>query len=366
MFTMRKIWIVLGLLLALGAISFWARRNESALRQAKEIEQRAVETRALSFSYRHGRMYQGDPFESSFIGGLVVSGYWRHLRPLAPAQEKVITRLDELIRDATDQTSEAVADYLDTNPADYEEFTARVQARRARTRHHAERMVLTGLLTEPQVAFVMQQYLSSSSGVGRAYVLGDEHVQDLLGLTAAQKKAMVRVGKEEGRQSPSIKETFVVDQQAKDAYKTLQLARMKRMEEGAMNVLTPGQREKWERLTAPHPLPAMPPDLPAIPEAELARFKVESVSPVFRFLAEKGGNLALTEAQKDLLKRLDEITRQGLYWISLRDPQGPPPAAVDRAARTGDEFVKHAELVALSGILTEKQAEMVRAAIPQR
>ena len=58
---------------------------------------------------------------------------------------------------------------------------------------YAERMVVLGLLTEPQAAVVMQHYLSGGSDGSRPYYLHNENVQQMLGMTAAQKEELIKV-----------------------------------------------------------------------------------------------------------------------------------------------------------------------------
>jgi hypothetical protein len=131
----------------------------------------------------------------------------------------------------------------------------------------------------------------------------------------------------------------------------------------ALNVLTPSQREVWSRLTAARSLPAKPPNLPAPSEAEAARIRIREVSPVFRVLNEKADAFKLSDAQKKLLNRLEEITRVGLQWVTLRKSKDAAPTAADQVSKASADFVKQAEQIALFGILTEKQAEQVEFAI---
>lgn len=134
------------------------------------------------------------------------------------------------------------------------------------------------------------------------------------------------------------------------------------MKEEALEILTPNQRETWAKLTAPRTLPANPPEMPAPSEAATAAIKVDEASPVFHLLAERAEALQLSDAQKKLLKTLDEVTQEGLYWISLKNRQTDPSAA-DRVSQSRAEFLKEAEQVALLGILTEKQASQLQSAV---
>jgi hypothetical protein len=309
----------------------------------------------VSWDYRHRRAFRVDPYEDGLIGGLTQNHWWRNwLGPLAPAQASAINKLDVLIAEALDHAFLAAADYMDTNPPDYLEFAGRLQRRLHETRRHAERMVALGLLTEPQAALVMQKYLTGSN---RLVGLYDENVQELLGMTASQKEQLVKIGREATRRDgllgddPNLKTAADVGQ----AYAAIR----KEAEEAAMNVLTRRQRKIWSRLTTAPVLPAKPPDLPAPSEAEAARIKIKDVSPVFRVLADKADAFKLSDPQKKFLRRLEEITRDGLYWISLRKSKD----AQDQVSKARAEFVKQAELVAIFGILTDKQAEQLQAAM---
>ncbi len=162
---------------------------------------------------------------------------------------------------------------------------------------------------------------------------------------------------------------WTVDPKEQQYVREQMAANAKQMEEEAIRVLTPSQREMLSRLAAARSLPAKPPDLPALSAAEAARSKIEDLSPLFRVLAEKADAFALSDPQKKLLNRLEEVTRDGLFWISRRNSQDAAPPAdagkvrADRGPSASAEFVKQAELVALFGILTEKQAEQVQSAI---
>ena len=320
------------------------------------VEARACETKARSWGFRHRHAFTSDNYEGSLIGGLVENGHWAKSLPLAPAQASAITKLDVLVRDAGDRAAGVAADYMDTNPPDYQEYNARLGGRLSETLRHAERMVSLGLLTEAQAAFVLYDYTSDDNHL---YVLSDKNVQDLLGMTASQNKELDKVGDAANRRE-ALLNLWSVDPIEQEYVRTVMTANEKRMNAEALNVLTPSQRKIWDGFTAKRSLPAKPPEMPAPSEAEAVRIKIEDVSPVFRILAEKADAFGLSDPQKKLLNRLKEITREGSFWISLRNSKDGAPTPADRAASA--EFVKQAEQVALFGILTEKQAEQVESA----
>ncbi len=209
-------------------------------------------------------------------------------------------------------------------------------------------MVALGLLTEPQAAFVMQRHLTNGLTGSRLYPLRDENVQELLDMTASQLNDLEKVAAEANRREAPLN-LWLTDPKEQQTVRLAMEANAKWLDEAAMNVLTPDQRATWSRLAAERHLPATPPDLPAPSAADAARIKVDEVSPVFRALTEKADDIKLSEKQRKLLDGLKEITREGLFWIGRSN------------SKNAGEFVKQAEQVALLGVLTEKQAELVSA-----
>jgi hypothetical protein len=99
-----------------------------------------------------------------------------------------------------------------------------------------------------------------------------------------------------------------------------------------------------------------------IPE-ESAVLKLLSAEPQFR--------VSITRYQGRLVRDLVEITREGVYWIGLDAPNRRPDgtASAEDAARIRkrcEEFVGHAEQVALLGILSEEQAQWVQQALAEQ
>ncbi len=271
--------------------------------------------------------------------------WWSEGLPLAPAQAAAIKKLDALIREAADQAALSAADYLDTHPPDAQDLLIRLNQRLLQTLAHGERMAAAGLLTDPQAAWVTQRYLSSN---GHLHVLYDENVQQLLGITADQRKQLATVA-EEANQREGLLNLWTVKPAEQEYVRTVMEANEKRMNQEALDVLTPAQHELWARLTAPRTLPATPPDLAAPSEAEASRIRITDASPVFRILADKADVIQLSTQQKKLLKSLEEVTQEGLYWISLRD------AGLKDEAAARSAFVGQAEQIVLTGILTENQ-----------
>jgi beta-lactamase regulating signal transducer with metallopeptidase domain len=322
-------------------------------------EEEKVNLAAIQWGLRNRHAFTSDSYEDSLIGGLVENGWWSSSLPLAPAQARAIKKLDELIRDAGDHAALNLADYLVTSPSDHKALIAGLDRRLRESLRHGERMAALGLLTEPQAAFVLYRH---TSGSNHLYVLRDKNVQELLGMTASQNKQLDKVGDAATRRE-ALLNLWTVEPVEQEYVRTVMAAIEKRMNAEALNVLTPSQREVWSRLTAARSLPAKPPNLPAPSEAEAARIRIREVSPVFRVLNEKADAFKLSDAQKKLLNRLEEITRVGLYWISLRNSKNAAPTAPNQVSNASADFVKQAEQVALFDILTEKQAEQVESAI---
>ena len=293
----------------------------------------------------------------NLIGNLVENGWWKSQLPLSPAQASVIMKLDALIRDARDNTARIVADSLEKNPAGFRETLARFEKRLHESIQHGQRLVALGLLTEPQAAYVLYSYTSDSNHL---YVLRDPNIQELLGMTAAQDKELDKVGDAANRREAQLN-LWTVDPIEQEYVGTVMAANAKRMNGEALRVLTPAQRKIWDAFTAKRTLAAKAPDMPAPTKDEMERIKMSEKSAIFRMLAEKENTFKLTEAQKKLVNRLEEVARTGLHWIGLRKPESA--AAVERVSKVSAEFIQHAEQLVLSCILTEQQAEQIKSAL---
>jgi hypothetical protein len=323
-----------------------------AQENASEDAQRARETRGLSRNLRNLFEFAGDEGYYSYIGGLTKYQFWRKEMPLGPAQSETIPKLDGLVRDAAKYQGSVSAVYMDTNPADYADFMTRFRNRLNESRRHAERMVTLGLLTEPQAAFFIQHILSGPSPF--AHSLGSENVQEMLGMSANQKKEYAKVMSEWVERSTHLSE-LNDNERIRDRMSLIE----KLADTAARDILTPQQMELWNQLTAERHLPAEPPDLPAISDGEAARIKLTEISPIFRSVGEMADSLKLSAEQKKFFGILEEITREGMFWISLSNSKD----GTDSASQSRAEFVRQAEQVALFGILTPNQAEQVHDAM---
>lgn len=329
--------------------------NAPADSEAGEADQnqnsRAAETQYISNGFREKAKFgRGESF--SLIGDLTSSRFWTEHPSLAIEQANAITKLNNLLSEARVNSWLADAEYLDGNPADYQDYVARSNVRRSETIDHAQCLVTLGLLTESQAALVIQRLLS---GQRQLYSLYQENVQELLGMTESQKERLAHV-EEDAREKNARLNWFSVDPQEQKKFKAKRAVIKQEIDAAAKKILTPEQQEKWSQLTAKRTLPAEPPELPALSKAEAARINIEELSPTFRVLANNGDIFRISAEQKKLLKDLKEVAQIGLFWISQRGgQQQTKPIAETRA-----KFIKHAEQVALLGILTQSQAEMVQ------
>jgi hypothetical protein len=339
----RKTWVALALVgtLVVHAVIWGLRARHSAFWE----DVRAREAQELSRGYRFAPMLvSNSPYH--LIGDLAKNPRWTERLRLDEDQAEAITKLDDLVRDARDYSLLLDADYVEGVPDVYREYATRNDARRTKTIRHAQRMVTLGLLTEPQAAFVMQRYLVTT----RSYhTLGNENVQQRLGMTEDQKRRLAAVWENQNSQQARLN-LFSTDPREQKKNRAVMNADSQAAAVAALSILTPDQRTIWSRLTAARSLSAEPPDLPPSSDADAAKFKL-----VFRALSEKTGALNLAAEQKKLLKTLEDVTRDGLLWIESQPG--------DRASQKRTQFVKQAEQVALLGILTERQAEQVEADI---
>jgi len=300
----------------------WITAEGRALRPKNESD--ALEMIKLRWGRRMAPLFSGCCGPLDRIGNLSGHRFWKKVLPLSKAQADAITKLDNLVQEARDLSIRNDADHPADDLASYQAYLDRNHTRRQAAIRHAQRMVDLGLLTEPQAAFVLQRWITTRR---RSYAMYNEHVQELLGMTASQKEEMVHIAEHfrDELVSPAL-----------------------------WKILTPSQQETWLRLTAKRTLPAEPPNLPSslLIDADAAGIKLADHSPTFRVLADNPRYTLGTSAyQTRLLNDLVELTRIGLWWISLGHRE------------TRDEFLKHAEQVALLGILTEEQSERVQVAI---
>jgi hypothetical protein len=266
------------------------------------------------------------------IGNLSTHPFWTEVLPLSPTQSQAITKLDDLVQEADTLSLYADADYPANDFASYEAYLARSRERREAAIHHAQRMVDLGLLTEPQAAFVLQRWMTTRR---RSRVMYNERVQQLLGMTESQVQELAHICENyrDEKVSPALWE-----------------------------MLTIPQREMWVQLTAERTLPAEPPNLPSSQLLDAEDIDLAELSPTFRVLLAPPPFYARPSYQGRLLRDLEEVTRDGLLWISLRDPGANDADAI---AQARNEFLMHAEQVALLGILTEAQAERGRAELEE-
>jgi hypothetical protein len=316
----------------------------------------AVDLYRLRSERRRGRIYSLDePLDR--IGALTSHRHGTTELPLAAEQSTALTKLDRLVREVRDMRWLADADVPAEDLASYEAYLQRSFQRHSATIGHAQRMVMTGLLTEPQAAFVWQRWLRGRQTFSNS--MYDEHLRDLLRLTAEQRREIEHIAEK-------YRDEFVTP--------------------SIWEVLTEQQQATFSQMKAERTLPAEAPDLPSLEALakDGATVDLAEVSPVIRALNVPQGTpfeiamhkppVILTAHQRRLVADLGEMTQLGWLWIGLRnsDPNidNPTGAATDATPDTVDEarraFMKAAEQVALVGILSEEQAMRLAAAVAGR
>jgi hypothetical protein len=299
------------------------------------------------------------------IGNLIRLPFWTEALPLAKDQQDAISKLDVLVREALYDSMLADARPYDGPPTHRAEDYARREERRQRAIRHAQRLVMSGLLTEDQAAFVTYKHLEST----QLDALYDENDAELFDITPSQKeeleKALAEYRKEYYR-LPAVANKSL-DPEDQEEYYTVKKRLARRHNERIKQILTRDQLEKWDRLTSKRSLSADPPDLSRAALPGGAAVEVRDLSPLFRALADKGGAIGLSSEQSRWIRELEEITQDGLLWIGLDVSKNPTLAAPhgerrsDHVDRARLEFLGHAEQFVLLGILDEPQAGKLRA-----
>ena len=320
----------------------------------EQAAQRERVTKEFSRSFRYLAEHEGeernDPWMSG-IGGLAQSDVYRRKLALAESQAVALINLDGLVWRARLKSYIPAADYMDTNPPDYGDYIEQAIARRQGSIDHASAMVLTGLLTEPQAAVVTQDTLAP-----RQYWLNQlrysSYIQDLVGLSHEQIQALNAVGKQ-GREQRLRLNWFPVSSTAEDrkAFDDRIAEIAKSEDREVARILTKEQFETLNQLVAGPTEALKRPDLRRPSDDEMPATKIAELSPLFRALANKAEGLKISRDQQQLLSQLEELIRDGVFWIDRR-----PPAA---AAIAKSKFVEHAEQVVLQGILTAEQARQI-------
>lgn len=317
-------------------------------------EERARRTQELS---RGLRLSQKVMFHSGylFIRDLVRSHQSNNYRlTMTNNQEVTIVSLDKLLLEAKFAAMDRDADYLETNPRDYEACLARSKQRQYQAIHHGQFMTFTGLLTPTQSRYVMRDYISGRKW--RSFHI--DLIQELFDLNDVQKKQLSQA-RADYYQSKSklIQLSLRPGADRDDIQAGIQLFR-EEYRQAALEILNPAQRKKYDQLKIRPPYSEVLPPTPPLSPADRKRLDLSQRSPVFRDISRQRDQLNLTSRQSDLLERFIQITQRGLLWIeTTRTPQ--PADAPQIFAHTQATFLKHAEQVALQGILSEQQAQQV-------
>lgn len=279
--------------------------------------------------------------------GRLARPHWKAKLSLTPGQAETLNKLDKLVWDGRTQSWLSDAEYVESHPHDYQAYMAKSHARRRGAPDHARSMVCVGLLSEPQAAAVTRTTLSA-----RRYwlrILRDtSYLQDLIGITEAQLAELKALGKEQLAESAKLN-WFATDPKEQDAASAKLAALEKNSEVKVEKILTKQQLELLDQLTKESNSNIEQPHFLDLTDDATAKIRVEEMSATFRNLAA----LDLTPEQRRLVSDLNDVVRQGFYWIGTRE--------LSDEATVRSKFIQHAEQVALQGILTQQQADQVQA-----
>ena len=332
-------------------------------RWSKHLEEvTAEERKTVSAGLRLRKLTENAEAKNDLVGTLVAERYWTEVLPLAKEQTSAIAKLDALLTESRHNSYITDADYLDGNPRSFQEYLRRGEARRDDAIRHAQRMVVVGLLSEPQAAFVIQRVVSDR----KLDSLYDENVQDLLNLSKSQRERLKQLALDTANSLVKINAfTLDPDQQKRNEEKG---AAIKRKHDAAVKrVLTSNQLRKWSGLAGDGSLPPKSPDLPPLSDVEDAKGELLELSPTFLFISTHSDSLGLSMDQRRLLADLEEVTCKGLAWMDLQNGVAPPARDLNERhsviPESRAEFVRNAEQVALLAILTQTQQEQVETAV---
>jgi hypothetical protein len=318
--------------------------------QVKPVKEAHAEENRLISEWVASRAVTGDPGNIDMIGNLTGAPYCPKVILLTNEQKRVIMKLNELVRACRYRSMMADAAPYDGPPEVRKRQLAHNQTRRHDAIHHAQQVTILGLLTEDQSSRVIQAYLKSC-GVGT--INNDSiGIAERIELTASQMRILREVNaKFMARYTSDRAFEMSPDPKANEVYRKATDDWSQEYKQAIWEILTPAQQSVWSRLIAERTSPAELPNLSPSPasDAEAARIDREVVSHTFSVLDAQGDAFGLSAEQKALLKDLEQVTRQGLVWISL--------GKSDQTLQLRSRFMKHAEQVALLGILTEQQAE---------
>jgi len=237
----------------------------------------------------------------SGVGYFVESASWNKRLHLDNAQADALLALDELVWDTREigwKTGQATKSDRDAQ----EHLVLR----------HAEQMVKLGFFTPTQSAYVTQQQLSHPQ-FRRNALLFDPFFRRQLGVTLTDGQRQALIGKGVG----TVEEQLLSEQQ--------QLLLVE--------------------LAAARTPPTEAPQLEVPTSDALAAVKL---SPTFKKLKETEVALDLSDDQVRALRELERLARLGLLWIDRR-------GSSELVVRTREQFLDHADQIAMLGILTPEQ-----------
>ncbi len=298
---------------------------------------------------------------------------------LTKEQIAQITRLDELTRKTQGRIAREALAFLDKPPALRRDLYKRNEALEKEVVGHAEAMVPSGLLTSSQVA-LLRKWRWSALGT---HAFRDEDVARFLRLTKEQKKELaVRYARVDENVAARMPLMFSTARDAPARVTVLESADKQLIWE----VLDPLQEAQWIEALSADVVPSGVPSSATVTtnsqkrrlaelEMEVARVRKEAPSKIFGALADPAirVRLATTEEQIHLLDELDKVARAGRGFIILSrgasatsakgaKTRRQEEAASDQAAT----FIRHAERIAVAGILTSDQGEQLKGILERK
>jgi len=320
-------------------------------------EERARRTQELSFGLR---LTQKTTFHSGylFIRDLIRTPQSKNYRlTMTTNQEHIIILLDRLLLNARLDSFARDADYLETNPRDFEAYLKRSKQRQRQALRHGQLMTLTGLLTPTQTRHALRDYISVRKWKSFQINL----IQELFDLNAAQKQQLLRAQADYNQSTkPLFMESMRPGADRDDIQAGIQLFKEEYRQE-SLQVLNSEQRKKYDLLKIRPPILDRLPSTPPLSTADQHRLDLSLRSSVFRLIKQQQNELNLSAKQLELLQQLTLVTQHGLLWIETPSTQAEnaPDNARDLFDHSQAAFLKHAEQIALQGILSEQQAREI-------
>lgn len=313
----------------------------------------AQERSKLIFDLRNATLIQSGTHEG-LIGELIERPAWKMNISFAPWQADIILKLDNIIRQAKEDSYSRDADYVEAEHEDYFRHVENGNERRWSLRYHGQEVVQLGILEGPQVAFVMHACFSRFTTFA---ALNDQLVQQDLRFTKAQLADLnkLRRGMVLRKSQLNLMARDPAEQKANhDALKDIE----KHVNNAALKILTPEQLALWDELIRTKPVPDVPAE---IPDLETKKIQLMNCPLLFDYLDKNADLFKLTNRQEEQLRNMEDVVRSGLAAIQHRESS---LSELERQSRTTvRDFISHAQEIVLIGILSQEQEQVARKAL---